>query len=177
MRDYNYQNAFRYNLCYVDLCYARAILHKRRKKKTQIQQLASKHSGVPFVDSVFVNPRVFVAPGGTSRVYRGRFLRKNKRKRKPFLAPRILQRLQVKTACIDLMQIWRLLISISCSSTKEMNPITRKSMSILVMQPSFRTVGQTHQPVRLGQIEYHTFVSYFRGFQMSTILRVFGVQL
>ena len=46
---------------------------------------------------------------------------------------------------IDLMQIWRLLISInSISSIKEMNPITRKSMSTLVMQPSFRAVGQTH---------------------------------
>ena len=46
---------------------------------------------------------------------------------------------------IDLMQIWWLLISINwISSTKEMNPITRKSMSKLVMQPSFRAVGQTH---------------------------------
>ena len=27
--DYNYQNAFRCNLCYADLCHARAILHKR----------------------------------------------------------------------------------------------------------------------------------------------------
>ena len=46
---------------------------------------------------------------------------------------------------IDLMQIWRLLISINwISSTKEMNPITRKSTSKLVMQPSFRAVGQTH---------------------------------
>ena len=45
---------------------------------------------------------------------------------------------------INLMQIWRLLISINwISSTKEMNPITRKSMSKLVMQPSFRAVGQT----------------------------------
>ena len=30
------------------------------------------------------------------------------------------------------------------SSTKEMNPITRKSMPKLVRQPSFRAVGQTH---------------------------------
>ena len=46
---------------------------------------------------------------------------------------------------IDLMQKWRLLISInSISSTEEMNPITRKSMLKLVMQPSFRAVGQTH---------------------------------
>ena len=46
---------------------------------------------------------------------------------------------------IDLMQIWWLLISINwISLTKEMNPITRKSMSKLVMQPSFRAVGQTH---------------------------------
>ena len=46
---------------------------------------------------------------------------------------------------IDLMQIWQLLISINyISSTKEMNPIMRKSMSKLVMQPSFRAVGQTH---------------------------------
>ena len=43
------------------------------------------------------------------------------------------------------MQIWRLLISISwISSTKGMNHIRRKSMSKLVMQPSFRAVGQTH---------------------------------
>ena len=34
--DYNYQNAFRCNLCNADLCHARAILHKRK--------LASKHS-------------------------------------------------------------------------------------------------------------------------------------
>ena len=41
----------------------------------------------------------------------------------------------------ELMQIWRLLISINwISSTKEM----RKSVSKLVMQPSFRAVGQTH---------------------------------
>ena len=40
---------------------------------------------------------------------------------------------------------WRLLISINwISSTKEMNHITRKSMSKLVMQPSFRAVNQTH---------------------------------
>ena len=46
---------------------------------------------------------------------------------------------------IDLMQIWRLLISINgISSIKEMNPITRKSVSKLVTQPSFRAVGQTH---------------------------------
>ena len=39
----------------------------------------------------------------------------------------------------------RLLISINwISSTKEMKPITRKSTSKLVMQPSFRAVGQTH---------------------------------
>ena len=44
---------------------------------------------------------------------------------------------------IDLMQIWRLLISINrITSTKEMNPITRKSMS--KAKPSFRAVGQTH---------------------------------
>ena len=37
------------------------------------------------------------------------------------------------------MQIWALLISIhKISLTKEMNPITRKSMSKLVIQPSFR---------------------------------------
>ena len=28
--DYNDQNAFRCNLCYADLCHARAILHKRK---------------------------------------------------------------------------------------------------------------------------------------------------
>ena len=38
----------------------------------------------------------------------------------------------------------RLLISIKISSTKDMNPITRKSMSKLVTQSSFRAVGQTH---------------------------------
>ena len=32
-----------------------------------------------------------------------------------------------------------------------MNPITRKSMSKLVMQPSFRAVGQTHR------VEWQTF--------------------
>ena len=40
--DYNYQNAFRCNLCNADLCHARAIL---QQQKTRIQQLASKHSG------------------------------------------------------------------------------------------------------------------------------------
>ena len=46
---------------------------------------------------------------------------------------------------IDLMQIWRSLISINLiSSTKEVKPITRKSMSKLVTQPSFTAVGQTH---------------------------------
>ena len=41
---------------------------------------------------------------------------------------------------IDLM-----LISINLiSSIKDMNPITRKSMSKLIMQPSLRAVGQTH---------------------------------
>ena len=30
------------------------------------------------------------------------------------------------------------------SSTKEMNPMMRKSMPTLIMQPSFRAVGQTH---------------------------------
>ena len=40
---------------------------------------------------------------------------------------------------IDLMQIWRLLISINwTSSTKELSPITRKSVSKLVTLPSFR---------------------------------------
>ena len=28
--DYSYQNAFWCNLCYADLCHARAILHKRK---------------------------------------------------------------------------------------------------------------------------------------------------
>ena len=29
--DYDYQNAFRCNLCYSHLCHARVILHKREK--------------------------------------------------------------------------------------------------------------------------------------------------
>ena len=29
--DYNYQNAFRCNLCNVDLCHAQTILHNRKK--------------------------------------------------------------------------------------------------------------------------------------------------
>ena len=33
----------------------------------------------------------------------------------------------------------------SCRSNKQMNPITRKSMSKLVIQPSFRAVGQTNK--------------------------------
>ena len=41
------------------------------------------------------------------------------------------------------MQKWWLLISINqISSTKEMNPIMRKCMSKLVIQPSFKAVGQ-----------------------------------
>ena len=49
----------------------------------------------------------------------------------PLKSPRIFR--------IDLMLIWRLLISINwILSTKEMNPITRKSVSKLVTQPSFR---------------------------------------
>ena len=73
-----------------------------------------------------------------------------------------------------------LLISINLiSSTKEMNPITRKTMSKLVTQPSFRAVGQTHaenpenkrhmngsQSLLLEVFkclpDCHTFVSYFR---------------
>ena len=44
---------------------------------------------------------------------------------------------------IDLFKICWLLISTNrISLTKEMNPITRKSMSKLVIQPSFRAVGQ-----------------------------------
>ena len=31
--------------------------------------------------------------------------------------------------------------------------------------------------VRLGWADYHAFLSYFRVFQMSAILRVFGLQL
>ena len=31
------------------------------------------------------------------------------------------------------------------SSTRELNPIARKSMSRLVIQPHFRKVGQTHE--------------------------------
>ena len=43
------------------------------------------------------------------------------------------------------MQIWRLLISINwISSTKEMNPITGKSILKLVIQPICRAGGQTH---------------------------------
>ena len=42
------------------------------------------------------------------------------------------------------MQIWWLLISINLIlSSKEINPITRKSVSKLVMQPSFRAVNRT----------------------------------
>ena len=38
---------------------------------------------------------------------------------------------------------WRVVSSASLiSPTKEMNPITRKSVSNLVIQPSFRAVGQ-----------------------------------
>ena len=44
-----------------------------------------------------------------------------------------------RISSMDIMQILRLLISINwISSTKEMNPITRKSMSKLVTQPSCR---------------------------------------
>ena len=47
----------------------------------------------------------------------------------------------IVTLPLPIMQIWRLLISINwISSIKEM----RKSMSKLVMQPSFRAVGHTH---------------------------------
>ena len=62
----------------------------------------------------------------------------------------------------------------------------RKSMS-LVIQSSFRALGQMQVKwqtfeksenkrqmygSRAWMADYHTFVSYFRGFQMSTILRV-----
>ena len=67
------------------------------------------------------------------------------------------------------------------SSTKEMNPITRKSMSKLVLQPSFRAVGQTHAKWQTCRSTHawllYWFVSYFWVFQMSTIPRVFGQQL
>ena len=64
--------------------------------------------------------------------------------------------------------------------------------SALVTQLSFRAVGQTHvkwqtfeKPENKRQIysvsrpmpDCHAFVSYFRVFQMSTILHVFGLQL
>ena len=53
------------------------------------------------------------------------------------------------------MQIWRLLISINwISSTKEMNPITRKSMSKLVKQASFRAVGPTRGMVASTSFHY-----------------------
>ena len=92
---------------------------------------------------------------------------------------------------LDFMQIWRLLISINwISLTKEINPITRKSVSKLVTRPSFiawpntRNCRHLKNPkirdkctaIRHGQTD-HTFVSYFRVFQMSTISRVFGLQL
>ena len=49
-------------------------------------------------------------------------------------------------------QIWRLLISINwISSTKDMNPITRKSVSKLVTQPNFRAVGQTRGMVDISK--------------------------
>ena len=59
-------------------------------------------------------------------------------------------------------------------------------MSKLVMQPSFTALGQTHAEWQTseklenkrqmyGMPDYHTFVSYFRGFQMSAILHVFGL--
>ena len=41
--DYNYQDAFRCNLCNVDLCHAPAILHKR--KDTEYNSLRQTHSG------------------------------------------------------------------------------------------------------------------------------------
>ena len=99
-----------------------------------------------------------------------------------------LRTLRLVYVAIDLMQIWRLLISINCiSSTKEMNPITRKSVFKLVKRPSFRAVGQTHakwltfeKPENKRQMygsHYLTFVSYFWVFQMSTISLVFGLQL
>ena len=47
---------------------------------------------------------------------------------------------------IDLMQIWWLLISINrISSTKEMNPIMRKSMSKLVILPSSEQLAKHTQ--------------------------------
>ena len=53
-------------------------------------------------------------------------------------------RLPDAAAYWSVRQNWRLLISIDfISSTKQMNLITRKSVSKLVTQPSFRKVGQT----------------------------------
>ena len=58
-------------------------------------------------------------------------------------------------------------------------PITRKSMSKLVMQPSFRASCKpnTRKMVDMySMLDCHTciFVSYFWGFQMPTIPCVFG---
>ena len=60
-------------------------------------------------------------------------------------------------------------------------------MSELVMQPSFRAVGQTHAKIRDKRIckmpvypcltDMSDIRLYFRGFQMSTIPPVFGQQL
>ena len=45
----------------------------------------------------------------------------------------------------DLMQKWRLIISINLIlSTKEIKPNTKKSVPKLLRQPRFRAVGQTH---------------------------------
>ena len=71
-----------------------------------------------------------------------------------------------------------------------MNPITRKSVSELVMQPRFRAVGQKHaewqtfekpenkcMAVSPPKPYRHTFASNLQVFQMSAIQHVFGQQL
>ena len=105
-------------------------------------------------------------------------------RKSPQLGDFSLLRREKKDGLTDPMQTWRLLISMNwISSAKEMNPITRKGMSKLVMQPSLRAVGHTHAEWQaFGKPETNVWqwgmgrlttihVSYFRGFQMSTISR------
>ena len=49
---------------------------------------------------------------------------------------------------------------------------TEKHFTFFIPVHAIHVIG-----VRLGWTDYHTFVSYFQGFQMSTISRVFGLQL
>ena len=83
---------------------------------------------------------------------------------------------------IDLMQIWRLLISINCISSKISNaaefqscrPNTREMVDINKIQRKYETMCGSQSTPCLTAIHLSLIFSFF---EMSTIPHVFGLQL